>query len=232
MLKPTMSSQVLATNDMLGARVLAANEVGDVGGGDESNDGSNRVEPKTRKMSKSRKSSKSGKNSSKSGNSPNFGATGSGPSFLTPEARSAFNRLRLAFTKAPILWHFDPECHIRIETDALGYAISGVLSQLASGTRLNKIVTKIDLRQWHPVAFISKKMIPAKTWYETHNSKRLAIIKVFKTWSHYLKDYKYEVFILTDYNNFCRFMDTKSLSSQQVHWAQKLSQYYFWIDYC
>ncbi len=27
-------------------------------------------------------------------------------------------------------------------------------------------------------------------------------------------------------------MDIKSLSSCQVCWAQELSQYYFWIDYC
>ena len=27
-------------------------------------------------------------------------------------------------------------------------------------------------------------------------------------------------------------MDTKSLSSCQVRWAQQLSCYYFWIDYC
>ena len=26
-------------------------------------------------------------------------------------------------------------------------------------------------------------------------------------------------------------MDTKSLSSKQVRWAQKLFQYHFWIDY-
>ena len=26
-------------------------------------------------------------------------------------------------------------------------------------------------------------------------------------------------------------MDTKNLSSRQVHWAQKLSCYYFWIDH-
>ena len=58
---------------------------------------------KCQKTSKSQKLSKSRKNSSKSGNSPNFGATESGPSFLTLEARSAFNRLRLAFTKALIL---------------------------------------------------------------------------------------------------------------------------------
>ena len=48
---------------------------------------------KGQKTSKSPKSAKLGKNSSKSGNSPNFGATESGPSFLTPKARSAFNRL-------------------------------------------------------------------------------------------------------------------------------------------
>ena len=34
------------------------------------------------------------------------------PTFLTPSAREAFNQLRQAFTKAPILQHFDPECHI------------------------------------------------------------------------------------------------------------------------
>ena len=100
---------------------------------------------KGQKTSKSRKSAKSGKNSSKSGNLPNFGATKTEPSFLTPKARSAFNRLRLAFTKAPILRHFDPECHIWIETDALGYAIGGVLSQLTSGTSSDRVVTKTDL---------------------------------------------------------------------------------------
>ena len=48
--------------------------------------------------------------------------------YLTPNAKQAFTQLRQAFTKALILRHFDPECHIRIETDASGYAIGGVLS--------------------------------------------------------------------------------------------------------
>ena len=42
---------------------------------------------------------------------------------------------------------------------------------------------------------------------------------------------KYEVLILTDHNNFQRFMDMKNLSSRQVCWAQELSKYHFWIDY-
>ena len=50
--------------------------------------------------------------------------------YFTPKARKAFIQLRPAFTEAPILQHFDPECYIRIKTDASSYAIGGVLSQL------------------------------------------------------------------------------------------------------
>ena len=221
---------MLAANE-----VLVANEVGGIEGGGELIEEYEKS-LKTGKLSKSRKSkgkkSAKSKKPSKSGNSPNFNAKEAGPSFLTPEARSAFNRLRLAFTEALILWHFDPECHIRIETDASGYAIGGVLSQLASGTSPDGVVTKTDLGQWHPVAFFSRKMIPAETWYETHNGKLLAIVEAFKTWRHYLEGCKHKVFVLTDHNNLRRFIDTKNLSFRQVCWAQKLSQYHFRIDYC
>ena len=126
---------------MLGTRVLAVNEVGDNGGsGDGLGDESKRVKPKigrskSQKTSKSQKLFKSGKSKSekskkpsKSGNLPNFNAKDSGPSFLIPKVRSAFNCLRLAFTEVPIIWHFDMECHIQIETHALGYAINNVLN--------------------------------------------------------------------------------------------------------
>ena len=48
--------------------------------------------------------------------------------FLTSGARKAFTKLRQAFIKAPILQHFDPDRHIRVKTDASGYAIGGVFS--------------------------------------------------------------------------------------------------------
>ncbi len=57
----------------------------------------------------------------------NLGQSGS---FLTADVRRAFTELRQSFLEAPILNHFDPERHIRIETDASSYAIGGVLSQL------------------------------------------------------------------------------------------------------
>ena len=50
--------------------------------------------------------------------------------YLTSKARLMFSKLRKMFTKAPILQHFDLECHIQIKTNASGYAISRVLNQL------------------------------------------------------------------------------------------------------
>ena len=124
------------------------------------------------------------------------------------------------FTKALILRHFDPESHIRVKTDASGYAIGGVLSQMTSETG-----------QKYPVAYYSRKIIQAKTRYETYDAELLAIVKAFKNWRHYLESYQYKVLVLTDHNNLRLFMDTKSLSSCQVCWAQKLSRYHFRIDY-
>ena len=167
----------------------------------------------------------------KSGNSLNFNTKNSGPSFITPEARSDFNRLWLAFTKALILQYFDPKYYIYIETDALGYAIADVLSQLASGTSFYGVVSKTDLGQLYPVTFFSKKMILAETQYKTHNGRFLAIVEVLNTWRHYLKGSKYEVLIVTDYNNLRYFIDIKNLSFRQIRWAQELSWYHFWIDY-
>ena len=52
--------------------------------------------------------------------------------FLTSGARRAFTKLRKAFIKAPILYHFNLERHIWVETDVSGYAIGKVFSQLTS----------------------------------------------------------------------------------------------------
>ena len=149
---------------------------------------------------------------------PNIEAIGE-PNFLTSDAKEAFNHLRLAFIKAPILRHFDLKSHIRIETDTSGYAIGGVLSQLNLDYDVppnNSNSNKSDFGQWHLVAYFSRKMIPAKTRYKTHNAELLAIVEAFKTWRYYLEGCKHEVLILTNHKNLCQFMDTKSLSSCQV----------------
>ena len=170
--------------------VLAANEIGGVEGSDELIEKGGKL-LKTEKLSKGLKLSKSGNSKGtksakskkllKSRNSSNFDTKKVGPSFLTFKARVAFNHLWLAFTKAPILRYFDPECHIWIKTDASSYAISGMLNQLVSGTRPDGVVIKTNLGQWYLIAFFSRKMIQAKIQYETHNDELLAIVEAFKT---------------------------------------------------
>ena len=166
----------------------------------------------------------------------------SGIDFLTSEARAAFIRLLKVFTEAPILHHFDREYNIRIDTDASGYAIGGVHSQLTSDLSDSDHMTsensnpdpkffKSELGQWHPVAFFSRKMIPTETQSETHNQELLAIVEAFKTWRHYLKGCKYEVLVPTDQINLWGFMNTKSFSPKQFRWAKKLFRYHFRINY-
>ena len=71
---------------------------------------------KDQKLAKSQKLSKSKKSKSnkllKSKNSPNFDAIEARPSFLILDAKTTFNCLQLAFTKALILGHFDLEYYI------------------------------------------------------------------------------------------------------------------------
>ncbi len=105
-------------------------------------------------------------------------------------------------------------------------------SNYVTHENLNPISSKSEIGQWYPVAFFPRKIIPAGTWYKTHDEELLTIVEAFKTWRHYLEGCKYKVLVFTDHNNLRRFMDTKSLSSRQVRWAQELSQYHFQIDYC
>ena len=74
----------------------------------------------------------------------------------TGEAEHAFRTLIAAFTTAPVLRHFDPSLKIRLETDASGFALAAVISQLFP-------------EGWHPIAFWSRKMIPAEYNYKTHD---------------------------------------------------------------
>ncbi len=137
---------------------------------------------------------------------------------LTPEAKNAFEELKTAFTTAPVLKHFTPELPIRVETDASGYAIGGILSQLHSGV-------------WHPVAYYSRKQIPAETRYDTHDKELLAIVESFKHWRHYCEGSRQKIEVLTDHHNLKKFMSTTRLNSRQIRWAQELSRYDFAIEY-
>ena len=138
-----------------------------------------------------------------------------GPFNFPPDAKDAFDQLRKAFMSAPILVHFDLMLRIRVETDASIVGLAGILSQL------------LDSGEWHPVAFWSRKLIPAESRYETHDQELLAIVMVFKHWRHYLKGSYHTIEVLTDHNNLRGFMNVKELNWRQAQWAMKLAAFDF-----
>lgn len=78
--------------------------------------------------------------------------------FLTPDTKLTFSWLVQIFTEVSILDHFDLDCHIWIENDASCYAIIRVISPLTP-----------DSGEYHSIAFVSRKIIPANTRYKTHD---------------------------------------------------------------
>ena len=139
-----------------------------------------------------------------------------GPLTWTAGAQEAFDELRDTFTKAPILNHFDPSRRNRMETDASIHAVSGIYSQLLGSL-------------WHPIAFWSRKLIPAETHYETHDLELLAIVAAFKHWRHYLEGAEHPVEVITDHNNLKTFMTVKQLNGRQARWAMALAAFDFVI---
>ena len=63
---------------------------------------------------------------------------------------------------------------IQVKIDASGFAIRGVLIQLAEGWK--------EARHWHPITFFSWKMMVVEWNYKVHDGELLAIVMAFKEW--------------------------------------------------
>lgn len=144
---------------------------------------------------------------------------------LLPDAKQAFSTLQQCFMQAPLLQHFDPKKISRVETDASGGGIAGVLSQPADEQEISTRIT------WKPVAFYSHKMDKAQRNYGTPDQEMLAIVYAFREWRHYLESPEAEVEVLTDHHNLQYFMTTKALNRRQARWAEALAAFNFRIAY-
>ena len=139
-----------------------------------------------------------------------------------PEVKGAFAKLKKAFTEASILRHFNLKKRIVIETDASGFIISRIISQLQE-----------DNGQWHPITFWSHKITNAECCYKVHNKELLAIIKAFWHWRHYLEESRHTIVVWSDHANLCRFMELrmKRLNLYQTRWAEALAVFDFVIKH-
>jgi hypothetical protein len=83
--------------------------------------------------------------------------------------QSSFERLKKFLISAPILYHFDHERKIVVETNASNLVITGFLSQY-------------DDNILHPIAYFLGKHSPAEINYEIYEKELLTIVLAFKEW--------------------------------------------------
>ena len=129
------------------------------------------------------------------------------------QCEDAFQLLKMAFTSAPILHHFDPALPPVVETDASDYAVAGILS------------VRTDDGEIHPVAFYSRTLSGAELNYDTHDKELLAVFEAFKTWRHYLESPHHTIDVITDHKNLEYFSSTKMLTRRQARWSEFLSAF-------
>jgi len=118
------------------------------------------------------------------------------PFVWSDHCQAAFERLKEAFTTAPILIHFDFDKEIVVETDASDIAFAGILSQPGSDGLL------------HPIAFFSKKHTPAECNYDIYDTELIAVVWALEEWRAYLVGRP--VTVRSDHQNL-RYFTTKRL---------------------
>jgi len=79
----------------------------------------------------------------------------------------AFEELKEKITSQPVLALPRKEGKSRVEMDASGHTIGGVLSQEQEG-------------KWKPIAFLSRTMQPAEQNYEIYDKELLAIVEALE----------------------------------------------------
>lgn len=133
------------------------------------------------------------------------------------DCEESFRKIKSAFQEGTMLAHFDPQRQTILETDASDYVTAAILSQYD------------DKNILRPVAFMSKKMLPAECNYEIFDKELLAIVNAFETWSSELGSVEDPILILSDHKNLEYFTTTKKLNRRQARWSELLADFNFRI---
>lgn len=138
------------------------------------------------------------------------------PYTWTAEQQQAFDALKHTVTSAPVLLSPDMSLPFTVFTDASGYAIGATLCQ-DQGHGLQ------------PVAFMSRKMVPAECNYPVHEQEELSIHCALKEWRHYLHGQEFKVY--TDHRSLTHLFTQPYQSKRQLRWMEFLSEFKFDIVY-
>lgn len=99
----------------------------------------------------------------------------------SPEAEKSFDSAKSALANATLLVHQVPQSPLSITTDASNTAIGAALHQFVQNT-------------WQPLAFFSRKLLPAQTRYSAYDRELLAIHSAIKHFRHFVEARPFTIF--------------------------------------
>jgi len=126
---------------------------------------------------------------------------------LNPEAINAFQTLKQKLSTAPLLASPDFSKPFRAVVDASQVGIGGVL-----------------LQEGKPVAYESRKLIPAELNYSATDRELLAVVHCLKKWRPYMLSHK-DNELVTDHKPNVSFETKSTLAPRQVGWIEFLQQF-------
>jgi len=114
----------------------------------------------------------------------------------------AFEQLKELIAAEPCLKQPELDKPFWMETDASAFAYGAALSQKQKNGR------------YHPVAFMSKSMIPAERNYDAYDREALGIVKPLQHWRYWLQGTQKPIEIITDHKNLLSGFNDKPTPSK------------------
>lgn len=138
----------------------------------------------------------------------------------SPQANSAFQRLKRRFTSAPVLVLPDLSRQFVVEVDASDVGVGAILSQRSPQDR-----------KLHPCAFLSRRLSSAERNYDIGNRELLAIKVALEEWRHWLEGAQQPFLVWTDHKNLEYLRKAKRLNARQARWALFFNRFNFTLSY-
>src|SRR6266702_216593 len=134
------------------------------------------------------------------------------------DKKRLFKEVKEKFMEEPILRIYQLRLLIKVEINALDFALGACLLQKHGGV-------------WHLVAYYSRKMTPPELNYDIYDKELLGIVAALKEWKAFLQGTLELFTVKIDHENLIGFLTTKELNRRQVRWAEMLLEYYFKIEH-
>lgn len=137
---------------------------------------------------------------------------------MEEEQLLAFQQLKAALVKAPVLRLYNPKALTEVHTDASMHGYGAVLLQ-----------KDVDDQRFHPIQYMSRKTTETEEKYHSYELEVLAIVGALKKWRVYLLGLKFK--IVTDCNAFAMTMRKRDVPLRVSRWALFLQDFNYEIEH-